>query len=137
MAPVVAAGRRSALVRAGWRLRDADHRDRCGDALHLAIGSWAFWDRDRLRRDWFVVGLGCGGLRGLECWLGEQPPEASGEVAFEAPQRALVGFPLGLFAGEVFAGCGVVVGAGDRDRVQRPVELPVTAAVEPVLGSVP
>ena len=43
--------------------------------------------------------------------------------------------PLGLLAGEVFLGGGVVLRAGDRDDVQRVVELPVAAAVEPVLGA--
>ena len=32
---------------------------------------------------------------------------------------------------------GSWLGAGDRDRVQRPVELAVAAAVEPVLGPLP
>src|SRR5438045_1810582 len=57
----------------------------------------------------------------------------------EAKQRLVPGvspvFALGFFAGEVLPGGGVVVGAGDRDRVKRPVELAVAAGVEPVLGS--
>ncbi len=68
-------------------------------------------------------------------WSGEDPVEASGEVAFEAAQRALLGFALALFAGEVLLGGGVVVGAGDRDDVQRVVELAVPAAVESILGA--
>jgi hypothetical protein len=47
--------------------------------------------------------------------LGEEVVEASGEVAFEAPERALGGLSFGLFAGEVGAGGGVAAGAGDRD----------------------
>ena len=62
--------------------------------------------------------------------------EASSECAFEAAQRAFGGFAFGLFAGEVFAGGGVVLGAGDRDDVQRVVELSVAAAVESVLWCV-
>src|SRR5450755_1566595 len=59
------------------------------------------------------------------------------EVALEAAQRSLVGLALGLFAREVLLGGGVVLGAGDRDRVQRPVELAIPAAIEAVLGSLP
>ena len=61
--------------------------------------------------------------------------KASGEVALEAAQRALFGFALALFASEVLLGGGVVVGAGDRDDVQRVVELAVPAAVESILGA--
>jgi hypothetical protein len=42
-----------------------------------------------------------------------------------------------LFAGEVLLGRGVVVGAGDRDDVQRVVELAVAAAVEAILRALP
>ncbi len=81
--------------------------------------------------------LGLGGqLSGLLLvgwWLGEEVVEASGEGAFEAAQRALGGFALGLFAGEVLLGGGVVAGAGDRGDVQCVVELAVPAAVEVVL----
>ena len=59
--------------------------------------------------------------------------KASGEGPLEAAQRAFGGLPFGSFAGEVFAASGVVLGAGDRDDVQRVIELPVPAAVEPVL----
>ncbi len=61
--------------------------------------------------------------------------EAAGEVPFERAQRALLGLALGLLTGEVLLGGGVVLRAGDRDDVQRVVELPVAAAVEPVLGA--
>ena len=63
--------------------------------------------------------------------------EASGEGAFEAAQRAFGGLAFGCFAGEVGLGGRVGFGAGDRDDVQRPVELAVAAAVEAVLGSLP
>ncbi len=59
--------------------------------------------------------------------------KASGEVSFEASQRALGGLSFGSFAGEVVAGFGVVLGAGDRDDVQRVVELSVATTVESVL----
>ena len=59
--------------------------------------------------------------------------EPSGEVAFEAAQRAFCGLAFGLFAGEVFTGGGVVLRAGDRDDVQRVVELAVPSAVEAML----
>ena len=61
--------------------------------------------------------------------------DASGEVALEAAQRALLGLALGFFAGEVLLGGRVVLGAGDRDDVQRVVELAVATAVEPILGA--
>ena len=88
-------------------------------ALDLSTGSRAFRDCDRLGLDRVggELGRGCLCLLGFERWLGEQPPEAAREVALEAPQRALLGFALGLFAREVLLGGGVVVGAGDRDRV--------------------
>ena len=61
----------------------------------------------------------------------------SGEVALEAAQRALPGLAVGFFASEVLLGRWVALGAGDRDRVQRPVELAVAAAIESVLGLLP
>jgi hypothetical protein len=65
--------------------------------------------------------------------LGEEVVEVPGEVAFQALQCSLRGLPFGLLAGKVGAGRCVVAGAGDRDDVQRAVELAVAAAVEPVL----
>ena len=81
--------------------------------------------------------LACAGLLGFQRRLGEQTPEAACEVALEAAQCALPGLAFGFLAREVFLSGGVVVGAGDSDRVQRPVELAVPAAVEAVLGSLP
>ena len=61
--------------------------------------------------------------------------KAAGEVALERAQRALLRLALGLFAREVLLGSRIVLRAGDRDDVQRVVELAVTAAVESVLGA--
>jgi hypothetical protein len=69
--------------------------------------------------------------------LCEQAVEAAREVALEAAERALAGLALAFLALKVLAGDGVALGAGDRDRVQRPVELAVAAAIEPVLGLLP
>lgn len=80
---------------------------------------------------------GCGGVLGFERCLGQQTPEAACEVALEAAKRAFAGLALGLLAGQVLAGGGVALGAGDRDRVQRPVELAVSAAVQSVLCLLP
>ena len=62
----------------------------------------------------------------------EQPPDPAGEVAFEAADGFELGFAFGVFAVEVGAGLGVGPGAGERDDVERPVELAVPAAVQPV-----
>ena len=115
-------------------LGDAGHRDRRGArAVDLAPGSWALGDRcGRLglgRSGWL---LARSGLRGFERRLGEQTPEVTREVALEAAQRALVGVALGALALEVLLRGAVAAGAGDRDRVKRPVELAVARVVEPV-----
>ena len=77
-------------------------------------------------RSGMVIGSGstelAGSTRSVACarferWLGEQPPEAAREVALEAPQRAFLVLPSASFAREVLASGGVVLGAGDRDRV--------------------
>ena len=68
-------------------------------------------------------------------WLGEQLVEVAGEVALEVVQRALGGLPVCFFAREVGLGGGVVLGACDRDDVERVVELAVAVAVEPMLGA--
>ena len=64
---------------------------------------------------------------------GEEMVKASGEVSLEAAERALPCLPFGSFAFEVGPGGRVVAGAGDRDDVQRVIELAVSAAVKPVL----
>jgi len=100
---------------------DAD--DLCGGV----VTSVRWWDL--LARGGIVVGC--------ERWQGEELIEAAGELALEAAQRAFRRLAFGLLAGEVLLGGGVVLGAGHGDDVQRVVELPVTAAVEPVPGPLP
>src|SRR5215217_2355633 len=78
--------------------------------------------------------VGAGRVVWLRWWLGgrgEEPVEAPGEVALQAAQRSLLGLALGLLAREIGPRVRVVAGAGDRDDVQRVVELAVAAAVEP------
>jgi hypothetical protein len=58
--------------------------------------------------------------------------EVAGEGALDAPACFLSGFPGGLELVVGGGGPGVVVDALERDHVQRPVELSVSAAVEPV-----
>jgi hypothetical protein len=54
------------------------------------------------------------------------------EESFEAADGFASALSFGSFAFEVVAGGGVVAGLGDRDPVERGVELAVAAAVEPV-----
>jgi hypothetical protein len=56
----------------------------------------------------------------------------AGEVALEAADRLDAALAFGLLASEVFACRGVASSAGDRDDVQRPVELALAAAVQAV-----
>ncbi len=81
--------------------------------------------------------LGLGGLLLVGRWLSEQLVEAAREVALQAPQRAFAGLACSFLASEVLLGRRVALRAGDRDHVQRVVELAVPAAVEPVLGALP
>src|SRR4051812_45481991 len=60
-------------------------------------------------------------------WAREEAVEAAGEVAREAADGFFAGLALGHLAFEVAAGVGVAAGAGDRDHVQRAVELTVAA----------
>ncbi len=53
-------------------------------------------------------------------------------MAFEAADRFALGFALGLFAVEIDAGFGVGAGAGERNDVDRAVELAIPAAVQAV-----
>jgi hypothetical protein len=69
--------------------------------------------------------------------LGKEAVEAASEVSLQRSQRALGGLALGFFASEVLLGGRVALRAGDRDDVQRVVELAVTAAVQSVLGALP
>src|SRR5215218_4542795 len=77
---------------------------------------------DRLVRD------GRGGL--------EQVPDASGEVALEAADRVFGALALGALATDVVLCFAVAAQAGDRDAVDRCVDLAVAAAVEPVTAGV-
>src|SRR6185437_6602677 len=63
--------------------------------------------------------------------LGKELVEAADEVALEAAE-CHAAHSLGLLAGEVGGGCGVVTSGIDREAVQREVELAVAAAVEAV-----
>ena len=74
-----------------------------------------------------------GGLRGER----EEVVEASREVPFEAAQCPLLGLAFGSFAVKERPGLGVDAGAGDRDDVQRPVELTVASPVQAVLAVLP
>jgi hypothetical protein len=56
------------------------------------------------------------------------PNEAAHDLAFGA---ALAGA-----AGDVIAGAGIVAHADQRDGVERSVQAPVAAAVEPVAGGI-
>jgi hypothetical protein len=79
-------------------------------------------------RDGGVVGL-------VSClgWQREEAVKAPGEVPFEAAESSLLGLSFGEFAFEERLSVWVDTGAGDRDDVQRPVELAVPAAVQSVL----
>jgi hypothetical protein len=54
------------------------------------------------------------------------------ELAFEAADRLATALAFGLLAFQVGASGGMDARLGDRDPVQRAVELAVGAAVEPV-----
>src|SRR5579875_3889029 len=76
-----------------------------------------------------------GDLDAVRWWSGggvEQSPDASGEVAFEAADRfalALAGCDLAL---DIGPGGWTEVHLGERDDVDRAVQLPVTATVQAV-----
>jgi hypothetical protein len=57
-------------------------------------------------------------------------PDLAGDVAFEAADRFELGLAFCLFALDVGAGVGVPGDSAQRDDVDRPVELAVTAAVQ-------
>src|SRR4051812_15305363 len=69
----------------------------------------------------------CQGWARFEC-----VEDDADKQSFEAADRFSFAFAFGLFAFEVGACAGVVAGLRDRDPVERGVELPVAAAVEPV-----
>jgi hypothetical protein len=66
----------------------------------------------------------------------QQPPDASGEVTFEAAQRFPSALAFGLFACEVGGGVGVQAPFGDGEAMQGAVELAVAAAVKPMADGV-
>ena len=63
--------------------------------------------------------------------------KATSKVALEAADRFALGLAFGLLASEVSLCFRVVASAGDRDDVQRAVELAVAAAVESMAGALP
>ena len=64
--------------------------------------------------------------------VGAQPAVEVREQSFEAAEGFAAGFAFGSFALVVGAAFGVCADLGDRYRVERPVELPVPAAVQAV-----
>lgn len=68
--------------------------------------------------------FGCGSLEEFE--------DCAGEGAFDASLRIAGRLALGCAFGNVGLGCGVDAHADHRDRVQCPVELSVSAAIEAV-----
>ena len=121
--------------RVSGALADADHWEgRCADLLDLSLRAGTLGGRGQLGSGGRLV---LGGLLLVGGWLGEEVVEAAREVALEGPQRSLGGLAFGFLARELFLDGGVTLGAGDRDDVQRVVELAVPAAVEPVLGALP
>ena len=58
-----------------------------------------------------------------------QAPDPAGEVALEAADRLLLGLAFGVSAVELGARGGVGAGAGQRDDMERAVELAIAAAV--------
>src|SRR5450755_1676183 len=134
--PRAVARRRTSLTdRRSGVLDDADRRVGGGADL-LDLPPWAGTLRDRGPVG-LVGGLPVNGLRLVGGRLGEEVVEAACQGTFEAAQRSLGGFPFGFLAREVRLRLGVVTGAGDRDDVQRVVELAVPAAVQSVLGTLP
>ena len=75
-----------------------------------------------------VVGAGCRG------WVDEEVPGLAGDRSFQAAQDVFLAFAGGPeFGGVGFRAC-VGGQADERDLVQGPVALPVTASVEAVPG---
>src|SRR3954451_22299517 len=87
------------------------------------------------RDDVCGAGSSVGGDGGLGVGL-EEVPDASGEVALEAADGFASGLAFGLSAGEVGRGLGIQTAPGDRQAMQRAVELSVAGVVEAMaLGS--
>jgi hypothetical protein len=62
----------------------------------------------------------------------EEAEDAAGEVALEAADGFAARLAFRLSAGEVGGGVGVQAALGDREPMQRAVELAVAAVVEAV-----
>ena len=106
----IGSGLETRLGERGCVLSHAAHGGRGGGdrGVDVVASSWVGGD---VREDVVVlVGSDREGLGGER----EEVVKASGEVAFEAAQGTFGGFAFGLFARKVFAGGGVVLGAGDR-----------------------
>ena len=58
-----------------------------------------------------------------------------GEVALEGASGFAVGLSFGFFSGEVGTGARVQPGLGERDAVDRGVELAVAGGVKPVTAA--
>ena len=58
-------------------------------------------------------------------------------MAFEAADGFELGLAFGVFASEIGAGLGIGLGSGERDDVDRAVELAVAASVQSVALGVP
>src|SRR3954453_19167613 len=94
------------------------------DGLRLLCLSMAGADGAGARRAVRGCGVRAGGFEDAE--------QAAGEVALEAALDLAWGLALGEAAGGVGAGGGVVLETGERDGVQRAVELAVAGAVEAI-----
>jgi len=55
---------------------------------------------------------------------------AACEESLEASERLDPALAFGFLALQVLPGCGIAASSGDRDYVQRPVDLSVAAAIE-------
>jgi hypothetical protein len=69
-------------------------------------------------------------------WVLKESPHTTGEEALDAADGFAFCLACGGALGDVGAGRGVAALLGDRDEVERPVELAVAAAVEAMPGLV-
>src|SRR3954454_23821411 len=75
----------------------------------------------------------CGGRRIVDQGL----IDGVGDSSFETPHGLSSGFPFTLFAQEVLAAMVIGPGLGNGRDVNRPVELPVSTASQPMTLSAP
>jgi putative transposase len=73
-----------------------------------------------------IVGLGGAGIGQ------ERPVDHIGQAPLQGPDRLGGGVAVGAAAGQVALGVRVVASLGQRDAVQRQIQLPVTGTAEPV-----